>query len=296
MEMVPHADRERRVRSATILADAASLLKEDIFDLEKAYVESVAAVERDDRSGHFHPSAVGMCARRNVYEFNAAPAISTIDPADQEIFDMGHAVHDIVQGKMAKLGTKGSAVRYEFAPEVPYDEKTDTLYKEYGLGGTCDGTLRIWLPGVWEQRGILEVKSMKDSLFEKLRSPKADHLMQTHLYAYRFNCPLMWIWYYNKNTSKRLVFPVVFDDYIFEEALRRFNDQLLHVQAGTLPERDESWYMCPRCAYRDDCDPPINAKVRGRARSSGNGKKVSHMRKATMKRLTVINGGERWES
>ena len=277
------------MKSALTLADVANLTKDDIFDLENAYVESVAAKERDDRSGHFHPSAVGMCARRNVYEFNAAPAIPTIDPDDLEIFDMGHAVHDIVQGKMAKLGTAGSDIEYEFAAEVPYDEETDRLYKEYGIGGTCDGVARIWLPGAWEQRGIVEIKSMKDTLFEKLRKPKEDHLMQTHLYAYRFNCPVMWIWYYNKNTSRRRVFPMVFDMDIFEEALRRFNDMRLHVDAGTLPERDESWWMCPRCAYRDICKPSVIAKVRGKARSVSN-KKVSHMRGKTLHRISLKGG------
>ncbi len=156
---------------------------------------------------------------------------------------------------------------YEFEKEVPYDPATDKLYVDFGIGGTCDGVMRVWVPGEWEQRGVVEVKSIKDKNYDKLKGPKEDHVMQAHLYSYRFDCPIMWIWYYNKNTSHRRVFPVVFNEDVLHEALSRYEVMLNHVDKGTLPDREESWWACPRCEYRDECKPAIVRKLKAKERS-----------------------------
>ena len=260
------------MKTAKTIADAANITKGDVFGLEEAYMRSVALVPRDDRGGVFHPSAVGMCARRNVYEYTNTPSIKTIDPDDMEVFDMGHAVHEIVQTKLKNLhpALDPEGLKYEFQEEVRYDPATDKLIADFGIGGTCDGVLRIWheIEGSvgWEQRSIVEIKSIKDKNYHLLTGPKEDHLMQAHIYAYRFDCPIMYLWYYNKDTSKRRVYPVVFDKEILMGALERFALQLKHADAGTLPEREESWWMCPRCGYRDVCKPPILASIKHKER------------------------------
>ncbi len=276
------------MKSATTIADAANITKADIFDLEAAYIESVNLTPRDNRQGYFHPSAVGMCGRRNVYEYIRAPYIPTIDADDLEVFDMGHAVHDIVQGKLGhglERALDPKKIQFEFQKEVPFDRATDTLFVDFGIGGTCDGIMRLWVPGEWEQRGIVEVKSIKDQNYQKLSGPKEDHVMQAHLYAYRFDCPVIWIWYYNKNTSKRRVYPVVYDRDILMGALKRYEEWLKHIDAGTLPDREESWWMCPRCEYRDVCKPSII----GKQKSRNHAQKVSRGRKkGRLNRLPVI--------
>lgn len=251
------------MKSAVTLADAANLTKADIFDLEGAYVEALAKKPRDDRQGHFHPSTIGMCGRRNVYEFVRTPAIKTIEPDDLEIFDMGHAVHGLVQGKLADLRRilSPKKIGYEFRAEVRYDPKTDVLYRDLMIGGTTDGILEIWAD-TWRQRGILEVKSINTANFAKLRGPKEDHVLQAHIYCYRFDCPMMWIWYFNKDTSRRKVFPVVYQPELFDKALERFETWFLHAANGTLPPREESFYSCPRCEYRDVCKPASLTRLR----------------------------------
>lgn len=251
-------------KNAVTLGDAANLTKHDIFDLDDAYRSHLLTTKRDGgRQGVFHPSALGMCARMNVYEFIGAKKIQTIEPEALEIFDMGHSVHELVQGRFDAMGAWAGAnsFGYQFRKEVPYDPKTDHLYNTFGCGGTTDGILEIWTDS-WKQRGIIEIKSINDDGFKKLTQPKLEHLEQAHLYCFRFDCPIMWIWYFNKNTSRRQVFPVVFDQDIFQGAIAKLDLWHQHAMNGTLPEREESFFGCQGCGYRDECKPESLSKIR----------------------------------
>ncbi len=249
--------------NAVTLDDAAKLTPKDIFDLEDAYVESLAKKPRDNRQGHFHPSSIGGCGRRNVYEYTRTPAIQTLDPEDLEIFNMGHAVHGMIQDQMEKLqhALAPKKISYTFRSEVPCDFETDFLYKNLSVGGTTDGILEVWTDE-WKQRGIIEIKSIGSKGFEKLHGPKDEHVLQAHLYCYRFDCPMMWIWYMNKDNSRRKVYPVVFQQELFDHAVQRFEGWMSHVVAKTLPPREESFYICPRCEYRNACKPDSLSKQR----------------------------------
>jgi CRISPR/Cas system-associated exonuclease Cas4 (RecB family) len=75
----------------------------------------------------------------------------------------------------------------------------------------------------------------------------------------------MYLWYFNKDTSRRKVYPIVFKQELLDIALQRFEDWLAHAQAGTLPDRQESFWSCPRCEYRDVCKPEVLTKIRGKS-------------------------------
>ncbi len=251
------------MKNAVTLSHAESLSVKEAFDLEDQYADYLESLVSDDRQGIFHPSAVGMCARKNVYEFTRAPQDRGSIPGDlQEIFDMGHAVHEIVQTRMEKMGVRMArrGISFKFSKEVRYDPFTDYLYLNYGIGGTTDGIIEVEQKGAC-QRGILEIKSIGDDGWQKLTGAKEDHLDQATLYAFRYNCPIIWIWYYNKNTSKRRVFPYVYDPArllrILEE---RYAIWLQHALDGTLPEREESYFGCKDCSYHQICKPSIRRK------------------------------------
>lgn len=251
-------------KNAASLSDAPNLTKHDIFDLDGAYQDHLATHKRDGgRQGVFHPSALGMCGAMNVYEFIGAKKIETLEPESLEIFDMGHAVHELVQGRFADMANwaEAKSFGYQFQKEVPYDPKTDMLYNTFGCGGTTDGILEIWTD-TWKQRGIIEIKSINDDGYKKLTKPKIEHLEQAHLYCFRFDCPIMWIWYYNKNTSRRQVFPYVFDQAIFDGAVAKLDAWHQHALRGTLPPREESFFGCKGCGYRDVCQPPSLSRIR----------------------------------
>lgn len=223
--------------TATTLADAGNIrTTNDIFDLEDAYIEYVKTQVQGDRQGVWHPSALGMCGRFNVYDFTRAPQVRMRDEDDEERFRMGHAVHALVQGAIADMGRvlAPKGIQFSFEAEKPYNPQTDVLFTDFGVGGTTDGVLEIWKPNEWHQRGILEVKSIKDELWKELKGPKDDHMEQAHLYAFRFDCPIMWFWYYNKNTSQRQVFRRVYDPRVFQRAISKIEGWLAHAQQGTL--------------------------------------------------------------
>lgn len=251
--------------NAVTRADRGLITNETfIFDLEETYVEWVDTEPQDDRRGVFHPSAVGMCGRKNVYEYIGSPRQSAAKAEDKEIFRIGHAVHHLVQTILGDLSRvlEPKGIEYRFRPEVPFDPQTDTLFHDLGIGGTTDGILELWSRQGWAQRGVVEIKTIKDEHFNTLRGPKEDHLMQANLYAFRFDTPILWFWYYNKNTSRRKVFRRAASDKYLEMAIARFADQRAHADAGTLPEREENFYMCPRCEYGHICKPDTLERIR----------------------------------
>lgn len=274
--------------TATTRADAAKITNfdEQVFDLDAAYVEWVSTETRDNRQGVFHPSASGGCPRRSVYEYIGTPRsyASHTDGLVQpykltkslDTFRVGHAVHGFTQQIMSDLSRilTPKGIEYKFTPEIPFDPETDTLWLDFGIGGTCDGLLEVWHPKLgWHQRGVIEIKTSKTERFEELKAPKDDHQMQANLYAFRFDTPIIWYWYFNKNTSDRKVFRRVASDEYLEKALNHFDALGAHVRAGTLPDRDESYIICPECEYAHTCQPKVLENIRRQVAISKLGKK-----------------------
>lgn len=225
-----------------------------------------STTQHDDRNGVFHPSSVGYCKRSNVMQKMGIPASDRKSKSFQEIVDLGHAIHEIVQGRIRRLQEtlKSYGINSEATIEVPCDRDRDELFLALGIAGTCDALLRMWTPK-WEQRSVVEIKSQNEEWFEKVRLlPRAfdDHLKQAHLYAYRFDAPIIWVWYYNKNNSKRELKPHFFDTTVYNEAVDYFVELNMHVDAGTLPDREESWFECKECSYRTKCGPSVLKRKR----------------------------------
>lgn len=252
---------------------------EQVFDLNAAYVEWVQTEPQDNRQGVFHPSASDGCSRHGVYEFIGTPrvyqtaiiedpsgnAAKDVNPVkDRDTFRVGHAVHEFTQyiiGDLARILTP-KGIEFKFEAEVPYDKATDILFLDFGIGGTTDGILEIWHPQQgWHQRGVIEIKTSKTEKFDELKEPKPGHQMQANIYAFRFDVPIIWYWYFNKNTSDRKVFRRQAEDKWLEPALNKFEGMGTHVKNGTLPDREESWWMCPRCEYSHVCNPEINKRI-----------------------------------
>lgn len=212
------------------------------------------------RQGVWHPSSVGHCRRAEVLQYIRTPPTDLQPKTLKELFEYGHAIHGLVQRRLGLLGPYLAArgVKYSFEAEVPFDPKTDQLFLEMGIGGTTDGILRIW-NGSYEQRGIVEVKSQNDAFHLKLLKMDTawpNHLMQAHLYAWRFDCPIIWVFYLNKSSVKRQVKTQLFEQKIFDAAILYFDECNDFVRRGQLPPREESYLACKDCQYRTLCKPP----------------------------------------
>jgi CRISPR/Cas system-associated exonuclease Cas4 (RecB family) len=236
---------------------------ENLLNLKVAYATAIdnSHDEHIARGGVFHPSSVGYCKKQNVLQRLGVKPTDRRSKDFGEIVALGHAIHEIVQSRLEALRKtlEPHGIKCEFTREVPCDRESDELFLSLGIAGTCDGILRLWTK-TWEQRGVVEIKSSNTDLFKEREMAKkadAEHLMQAHLYAYRFDCPVIWIWYYNKNNSKRELMPYFFDRNIYLAAVDYFIELDSYVQDGTLPEREESWFECKECPYRTMCDPNV---------------------------------------
>lgn len=213
------------------------------------------------RQGCWHPSSCGYCRRAQVLQFIRTPPTNRQSKRLKEIFEVGHHIHDIIQARFGKLGPilRARGLNYEFHKEVTYDPETDQLYLELDIGGTADGIVRLWNRD-FEQRILLEAKSQGDDRHEKLLAmPTAwpNHLKQSHIYAYRFDLPLICVFYVNKNNQKRETRLQLFENKIFDEAILYFVECGDFVARGELPPREESWFECKECVYRKMCNPAV---------------------------------------
>lgn len=247
----------------------------DGLDLEKVInLRTLYEMDIDDgmqehiaRMGIWHPSSAGYCMRSTVMAFIKTPPTDGKSKRLKEIFEFGHAVHDIVQRRMARLGehVKRQGAHYEFVSEVPCDFENDQLFTELGIGGTPDGIIRIWNK-YFEQRALLEIKSQSDEMHKKLaEQPGAwpKHLMQSHIYAYRHDLPIIFVFYLNKNNQRRAIRTHKFEWEIFDQAIKYFETAGQFVKQGKLPPREESWFECSECAYRSMCNPAALVRKSG---------------------------------
>jgi len=254
------------MKTVVTIADAANIgdPRDEVFDLHLIYAKTVMSNpnrEREcaERQGYFHPSALSMCARMNVYCARSEPFKINLGVAESERFAYGHGVHDRVQTVLDEVDrvAKDQGLIWSFAREVSCDKAKNRLFLDLRIGGTTDGLIEIEKPNEWKQRGVIEIKSMKDEYWEKAKRPVEGHELQAHIYAFRFDCPIIWYWYFNKNTGKHRVFAKAFDWEILNKALTRLEMLNEHLDEGTLPDREESWYFCTYCEYRHVCDPDV---------------------------------------
>ena len=264
---------ERRVPTLRSIADLhQDIDPELLFDLSKMYGLDInpTSDEQIARQGVWHPSSCGYCKRKEVYQFIRTPPSDTHSKSLEEIFELGHMGHAIVQRRLERLvgAAKEHGLDYEFRREVGFDVESDVLYLELGVGGTCDGIALISGPD-FEQRALVEIKTISGGdpwkrLIKRDR-PIHHHLLQAHLYAYRFDLPIIFLFYVNKSTGKRKVFTLLYDAKIAEEAFAYFTDCNAYVARGELPSREESYYECKECPYRSLCKPDVLKRVKAAA-------------------------------
>lgn len=237
---------------------------EGLFDLDAAYDDYVRTLPRENRQGVFHPSAVGMCRRSIYYEYVRAPSAKTLTPDVEEVFELGHHIHVLVQNRLDGIlrkwfETDTANHKGFWRREVPYNDpavRQHWLYDDLGIAGTTDYLLCLESPRL-KQRSVVEIKSIGESSFLELKGPKREHLMQAHLYGIRFEASSGYIFYFEKNKSRRKIYPYVFDPKIADEAVSWFAGVLAKVPDMVEPDREESWFGCKGCSYAHLCQPEI---------------------------------------
>lgn len=197
-------------------------------------------------TGFLSPSEMSIsdCDRRMVYKLLKTPRRAEIPPNLRRVFDMGHAVHEVIQTAMHE------------ADEAFKSEVTASVEGTM-ISGSCDGVLKIDKPGMG-----LEIKSISHGQFVKLKSPKKDHKKQANIYLAAENLQKMLFVYYDKQTGECALFYEPKSAEILNPILARaFKLEDLRAKiaenTGTLPEKKPGW-GCGTCAYKYTCNPEAN--------------------------------------
>lgn len=254
--ILPQLDKEIVKRNETPFSKAA--LKDKAQDFYKAIIEeeakeevlkkfrelSVAMNAPAKRSkGVISPSTLyGACLRRLYYdrtgEEPSNPNAGKPSASLLRIFDNGSMWHSYIQDMLYRAG-----LLKEMEVSVK-DERT-------GVSGSGDGVIKLK-----DKKYLLEIKTINDYSFKKLRAPLEHHRFQASVYAHFLKLDGIIYLYVNKNTQELLEFIEPIHEASkreFLEILRDVNDA---VEEGVAPDRsckDKLSERALNCKYCDLC-------------------------------------------
>lgn len=202
--------------------------------------------------------------RSSVYTLLDTPAKVSIDPNMRERFNVGHAVHELVQRNFSTAAGEWSRgkLHFLFKPEVRVD---DTEYAiAHSVSSSCDGVFSIYDDYNLILRIGLEIKTEAPDAFKALTAPRQKHLEQAHLYMRCLDLPLMWFLYINKGnqqmTPMKAPWLVQFSPVTWEKVEQRIQVALEGADKRILPDREEGFH-CSWCPYRYTCAPNVLSAV-----------------------------------
>jgi CRISPR/Cas system-associated exonuclease Cas4 (RecB family) len=232
-------------------------------------------IPRDSRD--IHPSQITKCLKKLWFDCSVSDQVDEdgdnipyyvwgedyIEPYLQMTFDHGHGLHDQYQG----YGKRGAWGKH-YVPEVPIDPDAGDLpiAEAFWIRGSVDAILAPYIinvPGLGDVslRVIHEYKSIKDSEYDALKSPKVDHKWQATIYARVFDIPLVVYLYINKDSNKLKDFPVPFDFTMWEYIEKKIAAVQYYVERKEVPPWEATSAVhkpreCEQCPYLRMCNPP----------------------------------------
>lgn len=204
------------------------------LDLSEEYTKYLEEEVRDRRVPGIHASEISSCVRSSTYTLLGTEPKVSIPANMKERFEVGHAVHDMIQAAYENIARK-SMGRISFQREVRVD---DTPYaQQHFVSSSCDGVFTIFDSGSPVARIGLEIKTEAPDSFVKLAGPRPKHLMQAHLYMKCLDLPYMWFLYINKGNQQRtpMTAPwlVQFDPQMWEQVEKRIQIVLKSAEVVT---------------------------------------------------------------
>jgi len=187
------------------------------------------------KKSKYHPSAITGCKRALYYDRVGEEPKQNIHASLRMLFGLGHAIHGFVQEKLEVNGP-------EFKAEVV------AQFDELSIYGRCDG--------IWCERGwILEIKTIGDSSFRTLVKPKEPHIHQAHCYMKALDTPRTQVLYVNRDSGQMRLFRIHFDDEVWAKIRGTIEFVESHIENGTAPPKEESYYGCRSCKFAHVCKP-----------------------------------------
>lgn len=204
--------------------------------------------------GTIHASSATKCVAALYYDVTGEIAPKVELSTELLItFGIGTAIHEVVQAALSL------ALEDRFRDEVRIDVP-DALI--------CDGSVdgEAYFPLC---RSGLEIKTISENEFTKLRKPKPDHVVQAGaLYSKGLDVPFMSYLYISKGWPHPMKeYVKVYDDSVFTkwylEKGIKVEDAL---EEGKPPVADASPYECKGCGYSHECPQALGIRDRFRRR------------------------------
>jgi len=219
--------------------------------------------ERTRKPG-IHASEISGCQRKIVYSLLGTERRVNTAGADANMkmrFRIGTAAHAMLQNDFKRLAATGND-QFTFEEEAVIHPAMSKVAKLYNIHSSADGIFTFMKDGKPWLRCGLEIKTMSDGEYSKLREPKKMHLEQTTLYMACLDLPLMWTLYYNKSNSNYTApqppFLFRFNPTVWENLEIRFIQAEGCAAHNQLPPRDEAM-PCRWCSFAWTCKPQILA-------------------------------------
>jgi CRISPR/Cas system-associated exonuclease Cas4 (RecB family) len=168
-----------------------------------------------------------------------------IKPELQFTFAIGHSVHAVAQESLHR------AMGQHFQDEVNV-----TLQEAMILGGSADGVSTFFRLC----RVLLEIKTISEKEFLKLRKPKKEHITQAAaLYAKGLKVPFISFLYISKGWPHDMKeYVLVYDETDFRNWYREKGKKVDDaMETGVPPKADASPYECKECGYGYGCPQRI---------------------------------------
>lgn len=203
------------------------------------HVLSILAPTTGDRSGHFHPSQLYQCKRKQIYEFyGLVPTTSSFNPTLQNLFNDGHWRHLRWQVMLLSAG-------------LLTDIEVSVGLDEYRLGGSMDGVNEDegW---VFELKGTSQYQQVKNS------GVMPAHKKQIQAYLLASGYDRAFIVYEDKASQQWSEYEVSRDDVIIDQIETILSELNAAIDSGDMPEmlhdcQNQTGATYNNCPYNDSC-------------------------------------------
>jgi hypothetical protein len=150
-----------------------------------------------------HPSQIpNPCLLKIYWEMKGKPEQSKHKPDSLLTFDIGHAVHDMLQGY-----GRGGAWGPMYEAEVTLSPQKQPIAAELMIQGSADAENILVIDDIpnapiYEVGLVHEYKTIKKENYDKLIRPKPEHKQQATIYGGVLNRPVVVYLYICKNDSR----------------------------------------------------------------------------------------------
>lgn len=223
-------------------------------------------VQKHPRHAGLHPSQWSKpCLLQLYWQMEGRDEFEKISPREFLIFEVGHAIHHMLQG----YGQNG-AWGPHYKPEVRMTEGTSPVATELMVEGSADAENILVIDDIpnapiYELRIIHEYKTIKTENFKKLTRPKPEHMQQGTIYCATLDAPVTVFLYFSKDDSNLADFPVQFDDALWSTLREKALVLVDHYDRHTPPQANVG-YHCRQCGFANVCEAykaaqPANQRV-----------------------------------